>query len=433
MESVDGLRLEAWIEKAFRQGFYEDVLALAVPALKKLRGTTVSTKTLSLAGHSADYTGDDDRARSYFEELLKEHAGSDESVRALFRLGLMDYRKKDFISAAANFERLLVFRDADKFELRAKYWLWRSLQEIDKDRAKKIGEELARKYPLTYYGLRAQAELSSGAITVPVKDIHLQEKIYLTSGEERAWARLKMLLKAGWAEEAQAELRSFNEPTTNNARILMALYWAAAFDYPTAMDMISKCWDEDSSLMGNPFIRAAFPLEFKSAIDRQAKKNGLDGNLLRGLIRQESRFSPEAVSPAGAKGLMQIMPAAAGDMAGDLGLKKKNVMPDVFEPRINLQLGARYLERIIKRFDGNVSLALAAYNAGPEKVSRWMKARKISPQNTSDPKYEVWIDELPWSETSYYVKSVLRNLIIYRALDKGRVQLGNPVWASDAG
>jgi len=433
MESVDGLRLQNWIEKAFRQGFYEDVMQLSSSALTKLRGTTVSTKTLSLAAHSATYTGDDSRARSLFLELLKEHAGTPESVYALFRLGLMDYRKKDYISAASNFERLLVYPESDKFELNAKYWLWRSLQQTDLDKAKKVAQDLADEFPLTYYGLRAQSELNDGKIDLPLKEIKITEEWHLTSGEERAWQRLKLLLAAGWTDEAQAELGSLSEPTSPNGRILLARYWAAAFDYPTAIRTINKAWDDDPDLIGKPFIKVAFPFEFKDLIESFSKNNSLESNLIRGLIRQESSFFPEALSPTGAKGLMQLMPAAADDMATDLGLKKKNSTVDLFEPNTNVRLGTRYLQRMIRKFDGNISLALAAYNVGPERMSRWMRARKLIPQVSSQADYEIWIDELPWSETSYYVKSVLRNLIIYRVLDKGRVQLGNPIWVTDAG
>ncbi len=431
MESVDGYRLQVWVEKAFRQGFYEDVSQLSLPALRKLRGTILSTKTLSLAAHAATYTGDDERARALFQELLKEHAGSEESIRALFRLGLMDFRKKDFISAAANFERLLVYPDSEKFELQARYWLWRSLQQMDGVKAKKSGQDLMDKFPLTYYGLRAQAELGDGKVSVPTKEIKLKEDLYLTASEEQTWERLSLLLEAGWSEEAQAELKSLAEPNTTKARILMARYWAAALDYPTAMKSISKCWDEDASLVGSPFIKVAFPLEFKDSIEGSSKKSGLDVNLLRSVIRQESSFSPLAVSSAGAKGLMQLMPATAEDMLGDLGLKKKNL--NVLDPDLNVQLGSKYLGKVMKRFEGNVSLALAAYNVGPEKLNRWMRARSLTVQSSSDPSYELWIDELPWTETSFYVKAILRNLLIYRALDKGRVQLGNPIWVPDAG
>lgn len=433
MQNVDGIRLQAWMEKAFRQGFYDDVTSLSNSAMPKLKGTVLSTKTLSLAGHAATFTGDDDRARSLFQELLLEHAGSEESVRALFRLGLMDFRKKDYISAAANFERLLVFPDSNKFELQAKYWLWRSLQKIDTEKAKKIAQELIEKFPLTYYGLRAQAETGDGKILLPTRQVKLTEELFLTSSEEKAWVRLKLLLEAGWIQEAQAELRHFAEPTNNKLRLLMSRYWAAALDYPTAMKFITQAWDEEPELVGQPFFRVAFPSEFKEHIETQSKKNSLDPNLLRGLVRQESSFLPEAQSAAGARGLTQLMPGTADDMLSDLGLKSKIPENGIFDPQINLQLGARYLQRMIKRFEGSVSLALAGYNVGPEKFARWMRARQLISQNTSDPTYEVWIDEMPWAETSFYVKAVLRNLIIYRALDKGRVQLGNPVWILDAG
>ena len=83
---------------------------------------------------------------------------------------------------------------------------------------------------------------------------------------------------------------------------------------------------------------------------------------------------------------------------------------------------------MLKKFSGNIPWALAAYNAGPERMDRWNRARKLPLTASSEPFQEIWIDELPWSETNIYVKSILRNLLVYRLLDKGRVQLTEPLW-----
>ncbi|MGE3974871.1 MAG: transglycosylase SLT domain-containing protein [Bdellovibrionales bacterium] len=432
MESVDGMRIYNWCEKAFRQGYYEDVAYLAKVALRKLKGTSYTTKLLSWAAHSELYTGHDDEARKLFQDLLQNYAGTEESVRALFRLGLIDFRRKDYISSAAQFERLLVFPDADKFEMQANYWLWRSLQKIDELKGKKAGQDLVERFPLTYYGLRTQAEMGDGKVNIQTKDAVITEEIELAPAEEKAWARIQLLLKAGWFEESQAELKNFYEPVNSRTRVLMARIWAAAMDYPTALNLISKAWDEDLfSTMITPIVKVAYPLEFSTYIEETTKKNGLEPALIRALIRQESSFSPVAVSPANAQGLMQLLPGTADEMAQEINLKGKRNY-DIFDPSTNIQLGSRYLRNMIKKYSGNVAFALAAYNAGPGRFDKWMKARNLSPATAVDPLSETWIDEMPWSETSFYVKAILRNLIIYRILDRGPVTLPSPVWVAEA-
>lgn len=438
MEAGDGFRIYAWCEKAFRQGYYEDVAYLAKAGLRKLKGTSYTTKLASWAAHSELYIGNDDEARKLFQELLQNHAGTEESVRALFRLGLIDFRRKDYIASAAQFERLLVFPDADKFELQARYWLWRSLQKTDEAKGKKAGQELVDRFPLTYYGLRAQAEMGDGKVTIQTKDAVISEEIELTSEEQKAWERLQLLLKAGWFDEAQSELKNFYDPVNSRTRVLLARIWASAMDYPTAMNLISKAWDEDLySTMITPVVKVAYPLEFETYIQDSAKKNNIDQSLVRALIRQESSFSPVAVSPANAQGLMQLVPATADEMAQEINLKNKRGY-DIFDPSTNIQLGSRYLRNLIRKYDSHVAFALAAYNAGQGRMDKWMKARGLSPANALEPISETWMDEMPWSETSFYVKAVLRNFIIYRILERrnldgGRVLLSNPVWANDAG
>ncbi|HUT76834.1 MAG TPA: lytic transglycosylase domain-containing protein, partial [Polyangia bacterium] len=107
-----------------------------------------------------------------------------------------------------------------------------------------------------------------------------------------------------------------------------------------------------------------------------ARKNDLPEDLVFGIIWVESRFNPEAVSPVGARGLMQLMPQTAKYLAELIGWKGRH---DAFEPEFNIAAGSFYIAKLIDQFDGDVDLALAAYNAGPTKIRRWLTGDGLPP------------------------------------------------------
>jgi hypothetical protein len=111
-------------------------------------------------------------------------------------------------------------------------------------------------------------------------------------------------------------------------------------------------------------VQAVAPL-----VREAAKRNGLPEDLVFGIIWVESRFDPEAVSPVGARGLMQLMPGTADYLAELIGWKGRH---DAFDPEFNIAAGTFYIAKLIGQFGGDVDLALAAYNAGPTKIRRWL-------------------------------------------------------------
>lgn len=144
---------------------------------------------------------------------------------------------------------------------------------------------------------------------------------------------------------------------------------------------------------------------------------GLTGSpsLVHAITRQESRFDRAAISPANARGLMQLMPATAAEQAGKLGL------PYDFErllgdEQYNATLGSAYLQRLIDRWGGNVMLAVASYNAGAGNVNKWIRANG----DPRDPNVDVidWIERIPFTETRIYVWRVLENAVMYDMLDR---------------
>ncbi len=130
------------------------------------------------------------------------------------------------------------------------------------------------------------------------------------------------------------------------------------------------------------------------------------------ITRQESQFDPRARSPAGARGMMQLMPATARDLAKKLGLRWSDAALD--DPAMNIALGSYYLGRLIRGFDGSYILGIASYNAGASPVRAWR--HRMGPPPASLEAAIDWIESIPYAETRTYVMRVLENLTLYRAL-----------------
>ena len=134
--------------------------------------------------------------------------------------------------------------------------------------------------------------------------------------------------------------------------------------------------------------------------------------LAHAIMRQESQFDPQAVSHAGARGLMQLMPGTAREVSGKLGLayRQSSLNSDT---DYNIRLGSSYIDQMLRYFGGNYVLAIAAYNAGPGNVNKWLRAN-------GDPRQGVdvitWIENIPIYETKNYVQRVLENLVMYDTL-----------------
>jgi soluble lytic murein transglycosylase len=162
------------------------------------------------------------------------------------------------------------------------------------------------------------------------------------------------------------------------------------------------------SAASRPIWEATWPLAYRSLIERQAKANRLDPDLLQGLIWQESRFNPRARSSTGALGLTQLMPQTAREVAATLKLPAVGEQT-LLDPAANIRLGAAYLSQLLKRFGGNTAFAVAAYNAGPAAVERWQKAL---PEADMDE----WVEHISFEETRDYVKSVMGSYNAYKLL-----------------
>jgi soluble lytic murein transglycosylase len=152
----------------------------------------------------------------------------------------------------------------------------------------------------------------------------------------------------------------------------------------------------------------AWPTAYDRNVGRAARAHGVERALVYAIMREESGYQPDALSVVGARGLTQIMPDTGRRLASDLGAAAFDPA-ELFVPERNLELGAFYLSRLLARFDGRMSAAIASYNAGPEAVARWLAA---DPTREDDE----WVESIPYDQTRAYVKRVLRSVAVYQAL-----------------
>lgn len=437
MDAADSGRLLKWAQTAYNRGYYLNALEFAEHAVDKFGGHPDSTRAMLLAGKAALASGEYKTAEDDLKKLTQRAAGSREANEALFRLGLMQYRRGRFSEAVAFFERVLALNSNGEFEYRALYWEWRSLQKLKNDRAKEYEDHLLSKYPVTYYGLRALAEKDGGVIDFPAPKETMEVELRLLGNEKQAWRRFLILLQAGWFEEAQSELQSLPEPQNVQDQMLRAKLWAYAFRYDKAITLANRAWNAEPDLVQRETLRWVYPREYDGVVKPLAAKMKLDPDWIFSIMRQESSYQFDAKSSSNALGLMQLLPTTGQQLADDFRIKTFKIPDSLFQPDINVRLGTVYFSRLVSMFGGNIPLALAAYNAGPSRLKRWLSSRKdldgLQSRESSSPDVEIWLDELPWEETSFYVKAILRNWMIYHVLDQGRLQVQEPIWKNATG
>jgi soluble lytic murein transglycosylase len=226
--------------------------------------------------------------------------------------------------------------------------------------------------------------------------------------------RARMLAAASLDDWAEIELRyaAQNEDQPHVIALELAVEASHQDAYPQALRFLKRYASDylyypiDSA--PSDFWRLAFPLPYRADFERFARQQNLDPFLLAALARQESEFDPKAVSPSSARGLTQIMPGTGRELSRHLQLKPYTTAR-LFQPAVNLQLGAYYLRSIADNFEGKWEATLAGYNAGPARAKSWLTWAEFREPAE-------FVESIPFRETRYYVQIVLRNADLYRRI-----------------
>jgi soluble lytic murein transglycosylase len=226
------------------------------------------------------------------------------------------------------------------------------------------------------------------------------------------WTRAQALRGIAFDQSAEMELRAANDQTPSPG-LLYAISEAAAAAgrYPVAITtgrlLLPRLDARQYGDVPQEIWRIVYPWPYRDQIEREATRNKLDPTLIAGLIRQESAFASDAVSVSDALGLMQVWPPTGTTLARTLKLGYSRTQ--LLDPDYNLRLGAYYLSFLLKMFDNRQELAVAAYNAGENRVTEWMNGQNYE-------ELPEFVESIPITQTRDYVQIVLRNTGLYRRI-----------------
>jgi peptidoglycan lytic transglycosylase len=363
---------------------------------------TAAPTALYVLGDWLAEQGDWVGAARWFAELLARYPADLRSSVARFRLADHAMRDSMLDSAAALF-RAEVAANAPQ-RMGARFWLGKlAILAGDTVAARGTWRALAREDSVGYYGLRARREVDLPPLRIAAPPLPPPPPPVAA-----LLGRLDTLVLAGLDSAAAAEVRGVvGRAAQQDVDALLA--WSdglAARGFGPAAVRLG--WQAALKAPNDPrVLRAIFPWPNQRVVEAEAAEFGVDPLLLVAIVRQESVFDAEALSPAGARGLAQLLPGTAALTARGLDV---TFYPDwITVPDLNLHLGAAHLQELLRRFGDRVEVAVAAYNAGAVPVARW-----LGRPGAADP--DQFIELVPYQETRGYVRSVLRNRELYRAL-----------------
>ncbi|CAN7569991.1 transglycosylase SLT domain-containing protein [Pararhizobium sp. LjRoot238] len=338
--------------------------------------------------------------------IAANHVATDPAdiVDAEFHAGWYALRGlEDAATAARHFQRILQASNRPISVSRAWYWLGRAVEAGAPGNADDYYAKAAT-LPGTFYGQLAAARLGRKSLNVTYPSPNADDRSRFESREAvRAIARLEA---AGHGWRADSLYRTLAEELTSPGELAILCARAEkAGGHQLSLQVGKLAFGR-----GIDVAALAFPI---GVIPATANISGSGKALAYAIARQESAFNPTAISPANARGLLQILPGTAKGVAGRLGLaySKERLTTDT---AYNATLGAQYLGEQIDDFGGSYILTFIAYNAGPRRVPEWI-GRFGDPRGKSIDDVVDWIERIPFAETRNYVQRVMENYQVYKS------------------
>ncbi len=332
--------------------------------------------------------GKKDEAKSLFDAQVRDYPRSSEVVAALYWRARVAEDEHDYGKARAWYLKIVnrysQYYYADLSRVR--------LKTLPPD-PKTIDDPLLAKIP----GVDP-ANLNWRDMEIPPDDLRAQKALLLENGAlyDQAVREFQGAASDGRSSWALAAIAHVYQDGGHYDQALRALKRALPGYFGMSLEDLPR-----------PVWEGLFPRAYWDDMKRYSSGNQLDPFLVAALVRQESEFNPAAISRANAIGLMQLLPSTGRKMARELHVRYSLGMLTL--PGANLQLGTRYFHQLLDKFDGNIEYALAAYNAGTDRVEDWKAAGNFR----DIPEF---VESIPFTETREYVQAIMRNAQVYRRL-----------------
>lgn len=365
----------------------------------------VRLETLNALITRAEPKNQDEYIRELVPQVIKIDPVADPALQHFWDKGWAAYTRGDLASARTLFRFIADTYTHPNVRRQSEYWYARTInRQGKKAEAAAIYQKLAS---APYADLYAMHAVSRGAKRNENHTNPLEKEgpDWTELAEKQMPPELQIAYELTALEsmpEAYLEIRAnTRRENMRFAEALMADVHHAAGNQVLMYRSLRRAWPQLATVEQDSapahFIRMYYPLKYGAEIDEYAKERGLDPNLVRALILQESYYNPEAKSRVGATGLMQLMPPTAKEHASRLRIPFAASRLET--PEVNVRLGTYHLKMLVNLFGGNTYLAVASYNAGQGNVMKWRRAAPKKP-------IDELLESIPFSETRNYVKRV---------------------------
>ncbi|MGA0191653.1 MAG: transglycosylase SLT domain-containing protein [bacterium] len=411
-----------WQARMWRKKNEEGSMAKVVEQISKKYPSSDAHEDILLEISRA-YKGNnnDEVAEIWWKKLLKNFPKKRSGEIAAWELAWYHYQQKNWETSLKYINEGLR-NGINNPEVAAKFVYWQgklAVLEKKQERAQRIFNNLLSWYPNTFYGMLAQRTMSS---LVP-KKIPYKEKDYwhdnppeLKANEEKTELEFaEFVMAAGDGNIGAKHIRNLVDLKSSNE-----LIWKSSLvldeygEYRSLQTIVVNHYLGDLKripIKDQQVWTFAYPRPYWMDVQNFSKNAGIDPYLALAIMREESLYQADVVSPASARGLMQLMPYTGKRVAKIIGLQLKDEK-DLFDPKINIQLGTSYLGQISKRF-GEVIQIAGSYNAGPGRMKEWLK-------RFPDRDLDEFVESIPYIETRNYVKRVFRTHQLYKAIYEAR-------------
>jgi soluble lytic murein transglycosylase len=367
-------------------------------------GDTATARAVLLLAEHDRATAQGAAEAERYRQLVEHFAATPSANLARFRIGLALYAGGRRDSAAAVLADVLARDGANLLGTAPRFWDARVRLERGDSAGRAVLRRIAALEPMSYYGVRARnlTNDSLGFVADTVLPVPPPEAL----PPARARERIRLLSLVGLEQEARDEARGWmGDPSTPAQLLVAAAAGAAAAGLARESILLAEAARSRAGL-SEGVARGLLPLPYRGVIEGEAAEQCLDPLLLAAIIRQESRFTARIVSRAGARGMAQVLPSTGRQLARQLGIRVWD--PELlFVPDFNLHLGAHFLRERLRADGMPVYAAIAAYDAGTQRVDRWRSWPEFR-----DP--DLFVERVAIAETRNYVKTVFASYQWYR-------------------